>query len=194
MANWIAEHAVTDLATQNRLKTHLVVSHDDDFTHFVRHATEVVARVGLDYAKRDGQARSLFYQEYLPIRDDCSTPVLLANDGRRQDYTMSADEVITYVNTHVPRVLQIGGERNHRQRSVRRAAHGQHCSSKTTPRKASHDLSDRHLAATLETMRAKACLGGRKQHVVQKRCKSGTEEDKDKADGTLKAARRSSLT
>ncbi len=48
-AAWIADRAVTDDATRNRLKSHLVVLHDNDFTHFVRHATEVSARIGLDY-------------------------------------------------------------------------------------------------------------------------------------------------
>ena len=109
VANWIAEHAVTDLATQNRLKTHLVVLHDDDFTHFVRHATEVVARVGLDYERKTVKQGALFYQEFLPS-ETLFYAILLASDGRRQDYTMSADAVITYVNTHVPHVLQIGGD------------------------------------------------------------------------------------
>ena len=49
VAEWLAKTAVTDKATAARLTRNLVVVHDDDFTHFVRHATEVIARIGLDY-------------------------------------------------------------------------------------------------------------------------------------------------
>ena len=56
-------------------QTHLVVLHDDDFTHFVRHATEVVARVGLDYGSRKTVKQgALFYQEFLPSGDAVLTP------------------------------------------------------------------------------------------------------------------------
>jgi CRISPR-associated protein Cmr4 len=40
------------LKTYSQIRDHVAVLHDDDFTHFVRHATEVVARVGLDYEKK----------------------------------------------------------------------------------------------------------------------------------------------
>ena len=47
IANWVATRAMEDEATKGRLRTHLAILHNDDFTHFVRNATEVVARVGL---------------------------------------------------------------------------------------------------------------------------------------------------
>jgi CRISPR-associated protein Cmr4 len=49
VADWIGRHAVADPATRERVRSHLAVLHEDDFAHFVRHATEVVARVALDY-------------------------------------------------------------------------------------------------------------------------------------------------
>ena len=52
IADWIADQAVEDLYMRQRLKSHFVLLHDDDFTHFVRHATEVVARVALDYERK----------------------------------------------------------------------------------------------------------------------------------------------
>lgn len=109
VANWIATRAVADLATQNRLKTHLVVLHDDDFTHFVCHATEVVARVGLDYERKTVKQGALFYQEFLSA-ETLFDAVLLANDSRHRRHTMSADDVLTYLGTHIPPVLQIGGD------------------------------------------------------------------------------------
>ncbi len=109
VASWIADHAVGDKATQDRIKTHLVVLHDDDFTHFVRHATEVVARVGLDYERKTVKTGALFYQEFLPPETlFCS--VVIAEDSRRNETPMTADEVLTYVRSNLPPVLQIGGD------------------------------------------------------------------------------------
>jgi CRISPR-associated protein Cmr4 len=66
VASWMSQRAVADEATQKRLQSHLVILHDDDFTHFVRHATEVVARVGLDYERKTVKTGALFYEEFLP--------------------------------------------------------------------------------------------------------------------------------
>ena len=66
ISEWIGIRAVGDTATQDRIKSHLVVLYDDDFTHFVRHATEIVARIGLDYERKTVKAGALFYQECLP--------------------------------------------------------------------------------------------------------------------------------
>src|SRR5690606_3877485 len=49
-----------------RLKSHLVVISDDSFTHFARYATEVNARIGLDYQTKTVKDGALFYQEFLP--------------------------------------------------------------------------------------------------------------------------------
>lgn len=65
IAGWIASTTLSDSLTADRLKSHLVVLHDDDFTHFVRHATEVVARIGLDYERKTVKTGALFYQEFL---------------------------------------------------------------------------------------------------------------------------------
>lgn len=48
------------------LAKRLVILHDDQFTHFVRHATEVTARIGLDYETKTVKDGALFYQEFLP--------------------------------------------------------------------------------------------------------------------------------
>ena len=111
IAEWVAGHAVTDAATQERVKTSLAVLADDDFTHFVKHATEVVARVGLDYERKTVKRGALFYQEFLPA-ETLFYSVVFANASRRKGDSKTAAEVLAYLQqglAHVP-VLQIGGD------------------------------------------------------------------------------------
>ncbi len=109
VAKWIADYAVSDAFTQDRIKSHLVVLHDDDFTHFVRHATEVVARVGLDYERKTVKKGALFYEEFLPP-ETLFYSVVLASPSRREGHARSAGEMLKYLSDNVPHVLQIGGD------------------------------------------------------------------------------------
>jgi CRISPR-associated protein Cmr4 len=109
VAKWVAEHAVADQATQERIKSHLVVLHDDDFTHFVRHATEVLARVGLDYERKTVKTGALFYEEFLPP-ETLFYSIVIAEGSRRKGTPLKADAVVTYVKDKLPPVLQIGGD------------------------------------------------------------------------------------
>lgn len=109
VATWIAQHAVSDAFTQERIKSHLVVLHDDDFTHFVRHATEVVARVGLDYERKTAKTGALFYEEFLPP-ETLFYSVVLASPSRREGHGKSAEDMLRYLRENLPPVLQIGGD------------------------------------------------------------------------------------
>jgi CRISPR-associated protein Cmr4 len=109
VANWVSRRAVADNATQMRLKSHLVVLHDDDFTHFVRHATEVVARVGLDYERKTVKQGALFYEEFLPA-ETLFYSVVLASPSRRDGNGKSAGDILGYLGKNLPRILQIGGD------------------------------------------------------------------------------------
>ncbi|SRR5581483_11016739 len=109
VAEWISCRATTDAATQKRLKSHLVVLHDDDFTHFVRHATEVVARVGLDYERKTVKQGALFYEEFVPA-ETLFYCVVLASASRRDGHGKSADDILKYLHDKLPPILQIGGD------------------------------------------------------------------------------------
>jgi CRISPR-associated protein Cmr4 len=85
------------------------VVHDDDFTHFVRHATEVVARVGLEYEQKTVRQGALFYQEFLPA-ETLFYAVVLANPSRREGDATGADAILSYLRERLPPVLQIGGD------------------------------------------------------------------------------------
>ncbi len=94
--DWVAGHAVDDPATQARIKNHLAVLCDDDFTHFVRHATEVVARVGLDYERKTVKQGALFYQEFLPA-ETLFYAVVFASASRREGDARPAAEILAYL-------------------------------------------------------------------------------------------------
>lgn len=109
--HWFASHFAEDLPTQQRMKTHLAVLSDDDFTHFVRHSTEVVARVGLDYERKTVKQGALFYQEFLPA-ETLFYAVVFANASRREGVRKTAPEILGYLRESLQRVrvLQIGGD------------------------------------------------------------------------------------
>ena len=109
VAEWIATHAVSDADTANRIKSHLAVLHDDDFTHFVRHATEVTARIGLDYQRKTVKDGALFYEEFLPP-ETLFYALVLAEDSRRPEDPKSASDVMEALQTVMPELLQIGGD------------------------------------------------------------------------------------
>jgi CRISPR-associated protein Cmr4 len=121
IAQLIATHAVSDDFTQSRLRQHLVVLPDTEFTHFVRHATEVAARIGLDYETKTVSGGALFYEEFLPA-ETLLYAVVLASQSRRRfskDQTnerrrsveMSDTDVLAFVRDQLPdaSILQIGG-------------------------------------------------------------------------------------
>ena len=108
IAQWISANAVSDAYTNKRILTNLVVLHDDDFGHFVRHATEVAARIGLDYEKKTVKKGALFYEEFLPA-ETLFYSVLLVGESRSKSQ-MSADKVRNYLQDNLPSVLQIGAD------------------------------------------------------------------------------------
>jgi CRISPR-associated protein Cmr4 len=109
VADWMSQRAVVDEATQKRLKGHLVVLHDDDFTHFVRHATEIVARIGLDYERKTVKTGALFYEEFLPP-ETLFYSVVLAHPSRRDGHNKSAQDILNYLRQHLPKIMQIGAD------------------------------------------------------------------------------------
>ncbi|GIW97294.1 MAG: type III-B CRISPR module RAMP protein Cmr4 [Pirellulaceae bacterium] len=86
----------------------LVVLDDDHFTHFARHATEVVARIKLDYERKTVSRGALFYQEFLPA-ETVMYSLLIARPSRDGSGKSAAD-VLNYVRNRLPVVLQLGGD------------------------------------------------------------------------------------
>ncbi len=95
-------------AVTKRFPAHCVLLNDDDFTHFARHATEITARVGLNYETKTARDGALFYQEFLPA-ETIFYSVVLANSACVKKAGMSSLEILNFLRP-LPRVLQLGGD------------------------------------------------------------------------------------
>jgi CRISPR-associated protein Cmr4 len=111
VATWITQHLLPTgdayLATRERMHKQLVLLHDDWFTHFVKHATEINARIALDPNTKTVKDGALFYQEFLPT-ETLFYAVALMNSARAGKG--EPDELLGKLQTHLPPVLQIGGD------------------------------------------------------------------------------------
>lgn len=114
LANWISEHCLPAgdnyAATRGRLAKNLVVVPDDVFTHFSKYATEVVARIGLDYKTKTVKPGALFYQELLPA-ESLMYSVLLVNESRMDEPARENNplgELTSLIGSSS--ILQVGGD------------------------------------------------------------------------------------
>lgn len=107
LAKWIAERALADEATQKRFVSHFAILFDDDFTHFAQYATEVVARIGLDYEHKTVSKGALFYEEFVPTE---TVFYALAIASEAYEAKLSAVEVLGFVKEKMPVVIQVGGD------------------------------------------------------------------------------------
>ncbi|MDY3562989.1 type III-B CRISPR module RAMP protein Cmr4 [Gemmata sp. JC673] len=116
-AEWVASRLLPTSAeyqdTITRFDRQLVVVHDDDFSHFVKYATEVTARIGLDYETKTVKGGALFYQEFLPT-ETLLYSVLIVNSARARGEQKSAATLMPDLAKRIAdipnSVLQIGGD------------------------------------------------------------------------------------
>jgi CRISPR-associated protein Cmr4 len=108
---WLPEQTFADEATQAQAAQRIVILSDDDFTHFVRHATEVVARVGLDYNTKTVKDGALFYEEFLPA-ETLFYSVILADEARSAEAgkNLDAAAIMDEFVEHLPAHIQVGGD------------------------------------------------------------------------------------
>ena len=114
VADWIASRLLCDdpafAAAAERFRRGLVVLSDDDFTHFAKHATEIVARIGLNYETKTARKGALFHQEFLPP-ETLLYSVVLANPARSRRGQDGASLLgLLDALLPSPAILQIGGE------------------------------------------------------------------------------------
>lgn len=108
LSGWIASQAVSDKPTQERVQSHLAVLNDDDFTHFVKNATEIVARIGLDYNLKTVRKSALFYEEYLPP-ETLLYSLIICQNSYRPDYEVNGRELREKLEGALDPHVQIGG-------------------------------------------------------------------------------------
>jgi CRISPR-associated protein Cmr4 len=107
IADWIADHAIGDDASRDRFRVRLAIVDDDSFGHFAQHATEVTARIALNYETKTVREGALFYEEYLPT-ETLLYSLVLAEHSRSKEKDMSASEVLDALVGLDLRTLQIG--------------------------------------------------------------------------------------
>lgn len=88
-----------------KMKKDLVVIHDDDFTHLVKNATQVSARIVL---KENKTSDNLWYEESIPP-DTLFYTLLMASKPRGGNSIADANGVLNKVKEVVKDYLQIGG-------------------------------------------------------------------------------------
>lgn len=118
LAHWIAGNAIPagDEYTHWRslITKNLLLVHDDNFTEFVRHSTEVNARVKIGEGKSTDTAKggNLFYEENLPM-ESLLYSVVLASQPHKPDPpedVNSAAKILTFVKTLDGKRVQVGGD------------------------------------------------------------------------------------
>ena len=75
----------------------------------MRHATEITARIGLDYQTKTVRPGALFYQECLPA-ETLFYSLVFANASRHQEHKKTAAQIMGYLRENTPPVLQVGGD------------------------------------------------------------------------------------
>ena len=112
VASWIAHHLLSNnpsfTATRDRFRKCCLVLHDDDFTHFVRHATEIVARVALEIETKTVKDGALFYEEFLPPESLFYALVIAHGARSRSAAHIGPREVFEFISRALPAFLQIG--------------------------------------------------------------------------------------
>jgi len=98
-------------AARSRFCKQLVVVSDDVFQHFTKYATEIVARIGLNYDTKTVRTGALFYQELLPA-ESLMYSVALMNSSRNGDTSRSGPELLNQLHEllQATRMLQVGGD------------------------------------------------------------------------------------
>jgi len=101
-------HAILDEETNNIFSGHFVILSDDDFTYFVRQATEVATRIKLDYKTKTVAGKALFSEEFIPP-ETIFYSLTIAEKSRRPNVSLTAEDVMEYIKK-VPQYIQLGGD------------------------------------------------------------------------------------
>lgn len=93
-----------DPAWQAQLRRRLVVVHDDLFTFFARHATEIVTRVSIDATTGTAQKGQLWTEENLPAESVLAGLVAEVRNGK------TTGEPLAWLHELVAAPIQLGGK------------------------------------------------------------------------------------
>jgi CRISPR-associated protein Cmr4 len=92
------------------LKNQLLILNDDDFSYLVKHAVPVTPHIALNSESKSVRTGALWYEETLPP-ETLLYICLAANDSRKKDHTLTADDVLQSIKEifKIKPYLQLGG-------------------------------------------------------------------------------------
>ncbi len=128
IANWLADNALPQTDEydywRKKLRTSLVVLHDDAFRDFAQNSTEIVTRVRLDSAKKTVIDGALWTQEMLPS-DTLLISAIIARSTRDGEQT-APEAVVGWLQdvNNIPARIQLGGDETTGQGMVALRWHG----------------------------------------------------------------------
>lgn len=118
LGQWLSDHIFQDADQywKDKIKTDIVVIPDNDFKDFVNLSTEVITRTKIDNNTGTVAQGALFTEEYLPAESVMYALALTAAEFRAEPEEqeggispLDKDEVFSFFKTHLPDVIQIGG-------------------------------------------------------------------------------------
>jgi CRISPR-associated protein Cmr4 len=110
-------HAIHDNGTKAIFPGHFAILSDDDFTYFVRQATEVATRIRLNPDTKTVAGKALFSEEFIPP-ETLFYSITIAEKSKRhfeketdssKNVFLTASQVIEYLNK-IPQYIQLGGD------------------------------------------------------------------------------------
>jgi CRISPR-associated protein Cmr4 len=96
---------------RDSVPSRLIILPDDDFKYFVKHSTEVNARIKLSEKKTTDNGGNLFYEENLPPESLLYAPVFASRPrGPLDPELKDADSVVRYLKALDGKRMQLGGD------------------------------------------------------------------------------------
>lgn len=108
---WLASHVfqANQAFSREKVRHDVVVLPNDDFRDFVNLSTEVITRTKINNDTGTVEQGALFTEEYLPAESVLYTLALVAPEFSKQSDKMDETEVAAFLQEHLPKVMQIGG-------------------------------------------------------------------------------------
>lgn len=112
LLDWLAAQAFDDASLSEEGGKQWIIVSDDNFTHFVSHATEVSARIRLSKESKTVEKGALFYEEFLPA-ETVFYSVVIVEPSHNKEFAMSREEVFAEFQnslSYCKGFIQVGGD------------------------------------------------------------------------------------
>ena len=113
-AKWLASNALPDDNAyeffREKIKMHMAILNDGEFTFFVKNATVVEPHVRIDDDTGTVEGGGLFFTENLPP-ETLMVSLMMASDARKKESNLKASEIVDKVcSAFNQKLLQVGGD------------------------------------------------------------------------------------